>query len=95
VTGGLLCVIPGPSVVYRTEPDERATRWCFTCRKHLPHTWVLLGDPLPRNVEFADWEGLDGWAEASIVMPSYYDPTWSLRCPVGHSDIHFPGSEWL
>lgn len=22
-----------------TIPDNRPTRWCFGCRKHLPHVW--------------------------------------------------------
>jgi hypothetical protein len=41
----ILCIIPGPSHVYRTEPDDRETRWCFRCRKRLPHVWKLIGDP--------------------------------------------------
>lgn len=41
----LLCVIPGPDKVLRTEPD--GDRWCFGCRKRLPHTWVLMGDSQP------------------------------------------------
>lgn len=95
----LLYIIPGPSEVLRTEPDDRDTRWCFTCRKHLPHTWVLRGDPPPsRYWHFADWDELDGYAVAAIqplVMPSYYDPIWSLRCPDGHSDVDFPrGEHW-
>lgn len=87
----LLCIIPGPNHLYAEDPDERPTRWCFTCRQHLPHVWQLWGDPPPRNYQFADWPELDGWAEASIVMPSYYDPEWSLWCPHGHSDTYFPG----
>lgn len=88
-----LCIIPGPNHVYRTDEDDRPTRWCFTCRAHVQHRWELIGDPPPRNFEFAGWEGLDGWAEASIVMPSYYDPMWVIRCPAGHSDIDFPRGE--
>lgn len=41
----ILCILPGPSHVYMTEPDDQETRWCFGCRKHLPHTWQLIGDP--------------------------------------------------
>ena len=39
----LLCIIPGPSHEYRRIPDGE--RWCFGCRKRLPHDDVLLGDP--------------------------------------------------
>ncbi len=41
----LLCVIPGPSHVYATGPDDRPNRWCFLCRKRVPHYWELVGDP--------------------------------------------------
>jgi hypothetical protein len=41
----ILCVIPGPAHVYATEPDDKPTRWCFTCRKHGPHFWEYIGDP--------------------------------------------------
>lgn len=44
-SGTLLCVIPGPSEVIKTE--DAGVRWCFGCRAHLPHTWVLKGDPFP------------------------------------------------
>jgi hypothetical protein len=90
----LLCVIPGPTEVLRTEPDERPTRWCFTCRKHQPHTAVLLGDPLPPQwVQDALLDdGLDGYTVSELVWWfSPYDPSWSLRCPLGHSDHYFPG----
>lgn len=40
-------ICPGPSVVIRTEPAGE--RWCFRCRKRLPHTWVLLDDPPERQ----------------------------------------------
>jgi hypothetical protein len=89
----VLCIIPGPSRTIAFDFDDRWSRWCFTCRAHRNHIWTLTDDPLPRNVEFADWEGLDGYAEASIVMPSYYDPTWTIHCPQGHSAIHFPGRD--
>lgn len=95
MSGELLCIIPGPSHLYATDPDERETRWCFTCRKHVAHTWELWGDPPPsRFWHFADWDELDGYATTAIeplVMPSYYDPEWRLRCPAGHSDTYFPG----
>lgn len=88
----VLCIIPGPSHVYTEQADDRPTRWCFTCRKHLPHVWQLIGDPPPRNWEFTDWPELDGYAAATIIEPSWYEPNWVPRCPAGHSDIDFPGS---
>jgi hypothetical protein len=95
----VLCIIPGPTQLVKTEPDDRPTRWCFTCRKHVPHTWHLYSDPEPSRYWYlADEEGLDGYAAAAIqpiVMPSYYDPVWSLRCPQDHADTYFPGCEPL
>lgn len=44
---GELHICAGPSTVLGTAPDDRATRWCFRCRKHLPHTWELMGDRKP------------------------------------------------
>lgn len=41
--GTILCLIPGPSVVLRSE--DAGIRWCFGCREHLPHTDELMGDP--------------------------------------------------
>jgi hypothetical protein len=41
--------MPGPSWVVATADDDRPTRWCFQCRKYLPHTWVLLDDPPERQ----------------------------------------------
>lgn len=87
----LLCILPGPSHLYATDPDDRATRWCFTCRAHLTHVWELWGDPPPVFPEFFDWPELDGYAYAQLRDYSYYDPTWRLRCPNGHSDTYFPG----
>lgn len=40
-----LCL--GPSIVGGTAPDDRPTRWCFQCRKHLPHSWELMRDKSP------------------------------------------------
>lgn len=45
MTGKLLCIIPGPSKVLAEQPDGE--RWCFACRKRLPHTYQLLGDAEP------------------------------------------------
>lgn len=33
--------------VVATAPDDREDRWCFTCRKHVPHTWELWEEPFP------------------------------------------------
>lgn len=41
--GDVLCIIPGPSHVYRSE--DGGVRWCFKCRAHLPHVDELMGDP--------------------------------------------------
>lgn len=38
-----------PMVELRREPDR--VRWCFKCRRHLPHDFVLLGDPEPSYYE--------------------------------------------
>jgi hypothetical protein len=40
-------ICPGPSVVIKTE--DAGDRWCFKCRKRLPHTWELLDDPPERQ----------------------------------------------
>jgi hypothetical protein len=42
MSGELLCIIPGPSVVLKTK--DAGIHWCFGCRAHLPHTDVLLDD---------------------------------------------------
>jgi len=41
--GTVLCIIPGPSHLYREH--AAGDLWCFRCRRHLPHTDQLLGDP--------------------------------------------------
>lgn len=47
--GALLCIIPGPTkVVARQDAGER---WCFGCRKRLPHEDVLLDDEEPSYYE--------------------------------------------
>lgn len=43
MSGEILCVIPGPRCEYLREPA--GDRWCFGCRRRLPHDWILLGDP--------------------------------------------------
>lgn len=37
--------------VVSTAPDDRETRWCFTCRKHVQHTWELWEEPFPSYYE--------------------------------------------
>lgn len=41
----VLCMTPGPTHLYATEPDDKPTRFCFSGRKHAPHCWELFGDP--------------------------------------------------
>lgn len=41
----LLCVIPGPSKELTRREDR--VRWCFKCRAHLMHEWVLMADHEP------------------------------------------------
>jgi hypothetical protein len=45
MSGELLCIIPGPTKELAREAD--GVRWCFGCRKHLVHDWVLYGDEGP------------------------------------------------
>ncbi len=49
MSGRLLCIIPGPDKELAREPAGE--RWCFGCRKRLPHDWVLLGDSEPSYYE--------------------------------------------
>lgn len=49
---GILCIIPGPTVVLKTE--LAGPKWCFRCRKRLPHQWVLLDDPPERQPSYYD-----------------------------------------
>ena len=48
----LIHINPGPSWVVATVVDDRPTRWCFCCRKHLPHTWTLYTDPPERQPSY-------------------------------------------
>lgn len=93
----VLCIIPGPSHVYR-EGRTRSRKWCFRCRRRAVHRRLLVGDPPPSAsfwAGFADWAELDGYAAASIVYPSYYEPVWVLRCPTCNEDhTEFPGRQW-
>ena len=45
VGGDVLCIIPGPTKVLAEEPA--GDRWCFGCRKRLPHIDACLADPEP------------------------------------------------
>lgn len=49
-SGDVVCLIPGPSVVLKTE--EAGDKWCFKCRQRQPHTWVLLDDPPERQPSY-------------------------------------------
>lgn len=46
----ILCVIPGPSVVLWEQ--DAGDRWCFGCRKRLPHTDYLMDDPPERQPSY-------------------------------------------
>lgn len=39
----LACIITGPRILLAERPA--GDRWCFGCRKRLPHTDRLMGDP--------------------------------------------------
>jgi hypothetical protein len=43
--GDILCLLPGPTKELKREPA--GDLWCFGCRRHLPHDWVLFGDEEP------------------------------------------------
>lgn len=45
-------ICPGPSWERATAADSRPTRWCFKCRRHLPHTWALMDDPPERQPSY-------------------------------------------
>jgi hypothetical protein len=49
MTGELLCIIPGPDTELARQ--EAGVRWCFGCRKHLPHVDILMGDSEPSYYE--------------------------------------------
>lgn len=81
MSGDVLCFIPGPRVEIAREPEQ--VRWCFGCRSHLPHDWVLLDDVHPDDVR-------SGRAE-----PSYYEPIWVRHCSrCGKDRTQFPGTVW-
>ena len=80
MSGELLCIIPGPKHVIKRE--DAGVRWCFGCRKHLPHEWLLLHDnphPLPDDYP--------------VEQLSYYEPVWTCRCSqCGKDRTAFPGT---
>lgn len=45
MSGNVLCFIPGPTKVLRQE--SAGERWCFGCRKRLPHIDTCLADEEP------------------------------------------------
>jgi hypothetical protein len=47
-------IVPGPTQEIARQPDERETRWCFGCRKHLTHEWVCYTDPPERQPSYYD-----------------------------------------
>ena len=46
----VVVICPGPSVVVAER--DAGTKWCFRCRKHLPHKWQLLDDPPERQPSY-------------------------------------------
>jgi hypothetical protein len=48
----LVGFIPGPSCTLATSSDDRPARFCFHCRKHLPHSWALMDDPPERQPSY-------------------------------------------
>ncbi len=45
MSGKLLCIIPGPTkVIHERDLGEK---WCFGCRKRLPHKLQVLADVEP------------------------------------------------
>lgn len=51
VGGQCVYLMRGPSHEYKREP--LGVKWCFRCRAHLPHDWVLIGDP-PEIMSYYD-----------------------------------------
>lgn len=49
MSGEILCIIPGPTK--RVREGDDGVRWCFGCRKRLPHKWVLFDYPEPSYYE--------------------------------------------
>ena len=82
----LLCLIAGPSTEMRRE--SAGDKWCFGCRKRLPHDRVLRGDPPP------DDPNDDGaWAAWENTTGAWYEPIWMLECSGCKSDrTDFPGT---
>lgn len=80
--GAIACIIPGPKKVIATKDDQ--VRWCFSCRKHLPHMWVCLWDHTIEEAKALPIEKL-----------TYYDPIWIRKCSgCGKDRTDFPGRTW-
>lgn len=47
-------ITPGPSCEVAVASDDRLTRFCFKCRKYLPHSWALMDDPPERQPSYYD-----------------------------------------
>lgn len=45
--GGLTVCWSGATETSRRPDAERETRWCFNCRAHLPHEFVVYSEPFP------------------------------------------------
>lgn len=63
-------ILWGPQTELRREPYGE--RWCYKCRKRLPHDAVLLGDPGPDA-----FPSVDAWL---ATTGSWLEPAWVFRC---------------
>lgn len=78
-----LHVCPGPSVVIATANDDRKTRWCFKCRKHLPHSWKLMDDPPERQPFYYEPVPVvrcSGCGGSHTQFPGYEGPDYPGEC---------------
>lgn len=55
---------------------DAGIRWCYGCRKRLPHTDVLMGYPPPPDPA-VDPAGFDAFLDSQAA---YYEPSWERRC---------------
>lgn len=51
IDGACVYLLRGPTHEYHREPI--GDRWCFRCRKRLPHDFVVMGDP-PEVMSYYD-----------------------------------------
>ena len=81
---GQCVTICRPREVYVLREVDAGDRWCFGCRKRLPHVDRLLHDnPHPLPPDFPPDE------------LSYYDPWWSRECSgCGEDRTVFPQGGW-